>query len=235
MKEVKQKLKMKSAKVLNTVSRAPRDMKDAMLRMQKHALDHSENQETITEYGEAVIIDSVEQTADASVRAVHASIRKATKKAKESYTDHSTYKGGKEHAEKQAQSAYQTNTHQYTKRYTQIPKTQPKNTVPSLQQGSYTAKTTQRTLKASTKTVKATSKTAKTANAAEKTAKTARNAANTTRETAKKASQGIKATGRAIVHTIKAVINEIKAFIAAIVAGGGGAVIIILFLSLIHI
>lgn len=234
MKEVKQRPKMKGAKVLDAASRAPRDMKDTMMRMRDQAPDKAENQESTTEYGENVMRDGVDRVTNTTVHAVDSSIHKATERTKESYTDHSTYKGGKDYAEKQAQSAYAADTHKPSGHYSQAPKTQPKNTVSSVKQGvEKPAKTTQRTVKTGTKTVKATSKTVKTAKNTEKTAKAAKKSASAAKEAAKKTAQGIKALGRAIVRGIKAVINAIKAFIIAIAAGGWVAVIIILFIAVI--
>lgn len=234
MKEVKQKPKMKGAKVLDTASRAPRDMKDTMMKMREQAPDRAEAQESTTEYGENVMRDGMDRVTNSTVHAVDSSIHKATERTKESYTDHSTYKGGKDYAEKQAQSAYTADTHKPSGHYSQAPKTQPKNTVSSVKQGvEKSAKTTQRTVKTGTKTVKATSKTVKTAKNTEKTAKAAKKSASTAKEAAKKTAQGIKALGKAIVRGIKAVIRGIAGLIAAIAAGGWVAVIIILFIGVI--
>lgn len=61
MKEVKQEPKMKGAKVLDTASRAPRDMKDTMMRMRDQAPDRTADQEATTEYGENVMRDGMDR------------------------------------------------------------------------------------------------------------------------------------------------------------------------------
>ena len=234
MKEVKQKPKMKDAKILDAASRAPRDMKDIMMKMREQAPDRAEAQESTTEYGENVMRDGMDRVANTTVHAVDSSIHKATEKTKESYTDHSTYKGGKDYAEKQAQPAYKADTHKPSGHYSQAPKTQPKNTVSSVKQGvEKSTKTTQRTVKTGTKTVKATSKTVKTAKNTGKTAKAAKKSASTAKEAAKKTAQGAKALVRTVIQGIKAVINAIRELVIAIASGGWVAVLIILFLGVV--
>ena len=111
MKEVKQKPKMKDVRLLDTASRVQRDMKDTMMKMREQAPDRAETQESTTEYGENVMKDGMDRVTNSTVHAVDSSIHKTKEKTQESYTDHSTYKGGKDYAEKQAQSAYTADTH----------------------------------------------------------------------------------------------------------------------------
>ena len=238
MKDIKEKAKMKEPKVHNPASRAPKDMKAAMVKMREQTNNPSEEYESAADYGANAVQEQSERAFNTTVNATDSAIHKVTEKAKHpssqsnttSYMDDSTYKGGKNHAEKQAESTFRSEKVNKGS-YSQPPKTQPKNTVSSVKQGvEKSAKTTERTVKAGSKTVKTVDRSFKTT---KKTADTAKKSAKASKEAAKKTAQGMKALGRAIVRGIKAVIRGIRNLIIAIAAGGWVAVIIILFIAVI--
>lgn len=238
MKDIKEKAKMKEPKVHNPASRAPKDMKAAMVKMREQTNNPSEEYESAADYGANAVQEQSERAFNTTVNATDSAIHKVTEKAKQpssqsnttSYTDDSTYKGGKNHAEKQAESTFRSEKVNKGS-YSQTPKTQPKNTVSSVKQGlEKSAKTTERTVKAGSKTVKTVDRGVKTT---KKTADTAKKSAKASKEAAKKTAQGMKALGRAIVRGVKALIRGIRNLIIAIAAGGWVAVIIILFIAVI--
>lgn len=238
MKDIKEKVKMKEPKVHNPASRAPKDMKAAMVKMREQTNNPSDEYESAADYGANTVQEQSERAFNTTINATDSAIHKVTEKAKQpssqsnttSYTDDSTYKGGKNHAEKQTESTFRSEKVNKGS-YSQAPKTQPKNTVSSVKQGvEKSAKTTERSVKAGTKTVKTVDRGVKTT---KKTADTTKKTAKTSKEVARKTKEGIKAIGRAIARIVRGVVNAIKALIVAIAAGGWVAVIIILFIAVI--
>lgn len=222
MKDIKQKPKMKGAKVLDTASKAPQEMKDVLIKMREQAPDRSKNYDSQTEYGEGVIKEQVEHAVDSTVHVVDRSVHKAAEKANEHYAENAAYKGGRKHAEKQAEPAYRADVFDPNVQHTQTPKTQSKNTVSQIKQGSHSVKSTQKTVKAGTKTVKAADRSVKTVNTTQKAANTAKKSGKAVKKTAKKAKDGIKAAGKALIRMFR-----------AIAAGGWVAVLVIIIIAII--
>ena len=233
MKDIKQKPKMKGAKVLDAASKVPQEMKDVLIKMREQAPDRSKNYDSQTEYGESVIKEQAEHAVDSTVHVAGRSIHKAADSAKEHYTENAAYKGGREHAEKQPEPAYRADVFETNTQHTQTPKTQPKNTVSQIKQGSHSVKSTQKTVKAGTKTVKAADRSIKTIKKTQKTANTAKKSGNAVKKTAKKAKDGIKAAGKALMRMFRAIAAGIRNIIIAIAAGGWVAVLVIIIIAVI--
>lgn len=254
MKDIKEKPKMKTAKVMQAGQRIPRDAKNAFLKVKEQSSPLSEQYESPEDYAIQTLEDKTKQTANRASNATDNNIRKTVNRIKEhraKSTDRSileddvhidkprnaTYEGGKRHAEKQAET-YRRNTGLKHRAGTKKVK---KNTVSPVKQISKgTAKTAQRTVKTTHKTVKTAERTVKaSAKATKTTAKATAKAAQAAKQAAVKAAQAAakaaQTAAKAVATAVKAIIAAIKGLIAAIAAGGWVVVVVILIIAVVAI
>ena len=145
MKEIKEKPKMQTAKVLDTASRVPRTVNRAMAKAREQT-ENAEQYESPADYASEHISETGKHALSETARAADYTAHNI-KQIKEQ-----TQNGVKENHYGQTEETFRQNhgTEVYRRNYPQTPKST-KNTVSPLKQTQRTTKTAQKTVKAAQK------------------------------------------------------------------------------------
>jgi len=248
MKDIKTKLVSKRPKVLNRISRLPRDT-----RKETDTHDIYTNPES---YATDRITQGMSDASQKSLRSIKYRAKQLMRKGRragqtrdESFDEQSEKtdsSGFHEPNTEQAPHSYHQEARERTSstgnfgvrarktQYTDKPAQEAtgytrRNTKVTIKEPDNRIKTTNKTVKASTRTVKTSAQAAKTAAKTVKTtAKTAKMSAQAAKNTARAAAKGVKLAVKAATAAIKAIAAAVRSLIAAIAAGGWIVLLIVI-------